>query len=206
VASVSRGVLWSIVVFVAVTLIFAMMVYVPLTPQPSERFFQLYVVGEGGRFEHYFPDDNATIRSGIPLRWHVGVTNLMGSVQYVVVKGKLGNATTESPNVAVAAAAPVPALIELQRVLLHNETWEIPLTWKVAQTRQDGDVVWLALEINGVEVQPPVHAVSGKNFRMIFELWSLPPGSRDMSFGWIDRSSGERRATWIQVWFNVTVT
>jgi len=206
VVSSSKGLQWSVVVFIAVTLVSAGIVYIYVTPPPRESFFRLYVLGEGRMFENYFPNDNATISPGVPLHWYLGVTNLMGSVQYVAVKAKLGNATTQSPSGADGTPAPVPVLIELRRVLLDNETWEIPLTWKVTETRQDGDVVSLALDISGVKVEPMVHAVLGTNFRMMFELWTLTPGSSDMSFGWVDRSSGERRATWIQVRFNVTAT
>lgn len=205
-ASASKGFRWSVVVFVAVTLIYTGAAYVYVTPPPRESLFRLYVLGEEQMFEHYFPDENATVKPGVVLRWYVGVTNLMGSVQCVAVKAKLGNATTQSPNGADGTPAPVPALIELRRVLLNNETWEIPLAWKVTEVRQDGDVVSLVLDMNGVEVEPIVHAISGDNFRVMFELWTLTPGSGDMSLGWIDRSSGERRATWLQVWFNVTAT
>lgn len=205
-ASASRGLRWSIVVFVAVTLISSEIAYISVTPPPRESFFQLYVLGEGKMFENYFPDDNATITPGVPLHWYLGVTNLMASVQYVAVKAKLGNTTTQCPNGADGTPAPIPALIELRRVLLDNETWEIPLTWNVKETRRDGDVVWLSLDINGVKIEPMVHSILGNGFRIIFELWTLTPGSSDLSFGWVDRSSGERRATWLQVWFNVTAT
>lgn len=205
-ASLSMGLRWSIVVFVAVTLISAGIAYISVTPPPRESFFRLYVLGEGKMFEDYFPDDNATIGPGAPLRWYLGVTNFMGSVQYVTVKAKLGNTTTQSPNGADGTPAPITALIELRRVLLDNETWEVPLIWELKETRRDGDLVWLSLELNGVEMEPMVHSVLGNNFRMIFELWTLTPGGSDFSFGWVDPSSGERRATWLQVWFNVTAT
>lgn len=204
--SASRGLQWSVVVFVVVTIISAGIAYISVTPLPRGGLFRLYVLGEGKMFEHYFPGDNATIGPGIPLQWYVGVTNLMGSVQYVAVRGKLGNATTQSPSGADGRPAPTPVLIEFQRVLLDNETWEIPLIWKMTEARQDGDVVSFSLDINGVKVEPIVHTVLGNSFRMMFELWTLTPGSSDMSFGWLDRSSGERRATWIQIWFNVTTT
>ena len=205
-AGASKALQWSVMVFVAVTLISAGIAYVLVTPPPRESFFRLYVLGEREMFDHYFPNDNATISPGVPLRWYLGVTNLMGSVQYVAVKVKLGNATTQSPRGADCTQAPVPVLVEFHKVLLDNETWEIPLMWRVTETRLDEDAVRLALDINGVEVEPMVHAVIGNDFRMMFELWTLTPGSSDMSFGWTDRSSGERRAAWIQVWFNVTTT
>lgn len=157
-------------------------------------------------FESYFPGDNATIKPGVPLRWQLGVMNFMGSVQYVAVKAKLGNAATESPNGVGGEPAPMPALIEFRRVLTDNETWVFPFAWVVTEARQDGNAMQLTLDVNGVNVESRVQAPFGDNFRMIFELWTLAPGSDDMSFGWVDPSSTERRAPWIQVWFNMTLT
>ena len=48
-------------IFLASLAIFTTLAYVATTPRPSEEFFQIYVLGEDHRLEHYYPNDNSTI-------------------------------------------------------------------------------------------------------------------------------------------------
>jgi len=203
-ASLSRRLQWSIAVFIAATMVSAGIAYLSVAPHKSEGFFLLYALGEGKMLEHYFPNGNSTIKPGVTIQWYLRVVNIMGSAQYVAVKVKLGNATTQRPNQINATPAPMPALTEFHRILVNNETWEIPFAWKVTRIRDDADGMQIALDVNGLQVEPTVCAARGNDFRMIFELWTLRPGDDRISFG--SMSGDQRQIRWLQLRFNVTVT
>jgi len=112
-----------------------MLAYVAVTPRSKEQFFQLYVLGETRRAERYYPENNLNISVGRLVRWYLGVTNFMGSVQYVVIKVKLGNSTTRTPDNVNCMPSPRPVLVELGRVLMNSETWEFPFAWIIREAR-----------------------------------------------------------------------
>jgi hypothetical protein len=137
------------------------------------------------------------------VKWYVGTTNFMGSSQLAIIRAKLGNQTLASPNETTATPTPLPTLIEFRRVLQDNETWEFPFVWKITNTTNVGNLTYLTLNINGIETHiENVGAKDGYNYRLIFELWTLDTESNDIIFGW--KASNERRAAWLQLWFNAT--
>jgi len=193
----------ALVVFVSAFMIFAMLAYMAVTPWPKEKFFQLYVLGETRMAERYYPNNNTNIPIDTPVKWYIGTTNFMGSTQLAIIRAKLGNQTLTPPNETAATSAPLPILIEFRRVLLDNETWEFPFIWKISNTTDVGNLKYLTLNINDVETHiEDVGAKDGYNYRLIFELWTLDTESNDIIFGW--KASNERRATWLQLWFNAT--
>jgi len=197
----------AVVIFISATIIFSMLAYVAVTPRPKEQFFQVYVLGEKRMAEHYYPDDNPNIPVGRSVQWYLGTTDFMGSVQYVVIKVKLGNSTINAPDDVNYMPSPAPVLIEFRRVLMDNETWEFPFAWIIGEILENGNMTHVTVLVisvkNGVEVRSgKVSALNGHNFRFIFELWTLDPLTGDLMFGWT--AGGERRAAWLQVWFNAT--
>jgi hypothetical protein len=154
--------------------------------------------------EGYYPNNDPNISVWREVRWYVGVTNFMGAVQCAVVKVKLGNSTIRPPSEKDHAPSPAPALLQFRRVLMNNETWEFPFFWKIRETRSSGGITELALlEVNGALIgDSMVSAVGGRNFRIIFELWTLDEGNGSEVFGW--RATTGRRVAWLQVWFNTT--
>jgi len=191
-------------VFICVTVVLSTLTYVALTPRPREEFFQIYVLGETRMAERYYPGNNPNIPAGQAVKWHVGLTNFMGSIQYVAIRAKLGNSTIKAPSDVDHTPSPAPMLMDFRRVLMNNETWEFPFVWMIKEVRGNGDVVRIAvLDLNGVEIRNgEVSALKGRNFRIIFELWTLDPESGNEVFGW--RAGAERRVAWLQVWFNAT--
>jgi len=195
----------SILIFVSATIIFSMLAYVSVTPRPREQFFQIYVLGETKMAELYYPNNNPNIPPGPKVRWHLGATNFMGSAQYVVLKIKLSNSTIDPPNEKEKLSSPAAVLTEFHRVLINNETWQFPLTWRIDNIVKMGDYYHLSqLTINDQNVRPPlVYARNGYNYRIIIELWTLDPVDQHFIFGW--RTGTERRAAWLQIWFNATL-
>jgi len=197
----------AVVIFISATIIFSALAYVAVTPRAKEQFFQLYVLGETRMAERYYPDDNPNIPVGRLVQWYLGTTNFMGSVQYVVIKVKLGNSTIKAPDDVNYMPSPAPVLAEFRRVIMDNETWEFPFAWIIGDVGEDGDMTCATVLVinvkDGVEVRRgQVSALNGHNFRIIFELWTFDPATEDLMFGW--RTGGERRAAWLQVWFNAT--
>ena len=93
-------------IFLASLAIFTTLAYVATTPRPSEEFFQIYVLGDDHRLEHYYPNDNSTINPYTTVRWYVGVTNSMASAQYAILEFKLGNASIPAPNENTTTPSP----------------------------------------------------------------------------------------------------
>lgn len=198
---------WAVTLFISATIIFSMLAYVAVTPRPKEQFFQLYVLGETRAAERYYPNDNPNIAAGQLVKWYLGATDFMGSVQYVVIRVKLGNSTTEAPDNVNYMPSPAPVLQEFRRVLMDNETWEFPFTWTIEEIHEDGNMTYTSVLVinveNGVEVRSgQVSALKGRNFRFIFELWTFDPLTENLIFGW--SAGGERKVAWLQMWFNAT--
>jgi len=202
--SLSEDMKRTVMIFISSTIVFSTLAYVTVTPRPREQFFQIYVLGETGKAERYYPNNNPNIPVGQVVRWHVGTTNFMGSVQYVVVRLKLGNSTINAPDDANYIPSPAPALMEFRRVLMNNETWEFPLIWAIREISAVGDVINpTVFEINGIRVRNnQVGALRGHNFRIFFELWTLSSQDEQLIFGW--GVGQERKVAWLQIWFNAT--
>jgi len=191
-------------IFIASVLIYSTIAYVSTTPRPKEQFFQLYVLGETKMAERYYPNNNPNISPNTTVRWYLGVTNFMGSIEYVIIKAKLGNQTLQPPNEASATPANLPTIIEFRRILLDNETWETTFTWKIANVDMKGETAFLTLNINNKTVTiQDVGAKHGYNFRIIFELWTLDKEAKNHIFGW--KTQEQRRVAWLQIWFNATM-
>ena len=198
----------AVAIFMSATIIFSILAYVAVTPRPEEQFFQIYVLGESRMAERYYPDNNTNIPVGRLVKWYLGTTNFMGSVQYIVIKVKLANSTTKAPDDVNYLPSPEPVVWELERVLVDNETWEFPFTWVIGEIGQNGNMTYATVlcyaVLDGiVEVgSGKVSALNGHNFRIIFELWTFDPATEDLIFGW--RAGEGRRVAWLQMWFNAT--
>jgi hypothetical protein len=191
-------------IFLASLAIFTTLAYVATNPRPSEEFFQIYVLGDDHRLEHYYPNDNSTIAPYNLVRWYVGVTNSMNSVQYAVLEFKLGNASIAAPNENTSTPSPAPVLVQYSRVLLQNETWEFPFYWEIVGENRTGNAISLELNVNGTTIpmaNPMTQA--GNNYRIFIELWVYNSVSDSVEFGW--ETGSQRRSAWLQVWFNATV-
>jgi hypothetical protein len=138
------------------------------------------------------------------MQWYVGLTNSMGSVQYVSVRFKLGNESIVPPNGTSATPSSAPTLTQYSRVLLDNETWEFPFNWSILSVNRMQNATSLTLNVNGTTVDMPTPTShGGRNFRIIIELWVYNPETDVFEFGWV--TGTERRASWLQVWFNATL-
>ena len=194
-----------ILVFIAIsTIVTSTMSYKAFNPAPSERFFSMWVLGPKGMVANYFPEDNPDLQVGEEVNWTLGVHNHMGSTQYVVIRAKLLNSTLEAADELNSRPSPVTPLIESTRVVLDNETWYVPFSWRILNvTPTDGALIVSGLLINEITFSGEVaEAVGGINYRFVFELWFYNYETDNLAFSW--RSDGIQRTAWTQLWFNVT--
>lgn len=192
-------------IFLSSLSILSMITYVSMTPRPKEQFFQIYVLGETGMAERYHPDSNPNVAPGTRVKWYLGATNFMGSLQYVVLKVRLANSTMSPPDDSTKSPSSAPEIMEFRRVLMDNETWEFPLTWSVHEVEVVSDAYLIrSMTVNDRRLAlGSVSALRGYNYRIIVEIWSLDVEDQRIVFGW--RAGNERRVAWLQVWFNVTL-
>ena len=188
------------------TVIASTLAYVALNPRPEEQFFANWILGSEGMAANYYPNDNPNIGLREEVRWTLGVYNHMGSLQYVVLRVKLLNSTMPSPNDALDQPSPAAAILEFARVLVKNETWSIPFVWEILNyTVTGGHVTITSLSINQTSLTGQfASAVSGYNFRFIFELWYYDTNTNDLAFSWQTQSA--QHSVWTQIWFNATQT
>lgn len=188
------------------TIVTSGVAYRILTPPPTEQFFALWILGSNGLAEHYYPNDNPTLAVGEPVNWTLGVYNHMGELEYVVVRVKLLNSTLSSPDKLTGTPSSAQEIFGFSRILVDNETWSIPFAWKILNlTRQGQSLQITEISINQTLLSGVLgSAISGINFRLIFELWFYDEDANSLTFSW--NSAGASRSVWTQIWFNATLT
>ena len=193
-----------IAVFIVLLIVFETLAYVLTTPRPQEQFFQVYVLGANRLAASYYPNNDSNIRIAESISWYVGVGNMMGSIQFVALRVKLGNSTISSPNETQALPSPAPPVIEFSRFIQNNETWEFPFVWQILNmSTAQGSTRLLALQVNNQTLlMSDSSALGGHNFRFIFELWVWDTDLASFQFGWF--TENEHRVAWLQIWFNAT--
>jgi hypothetical protein len=191
---------------VIATIVTSGVAYGVLNPPPSEQFYAMYILGSKGLAEHYYPNDNPDLTVDEPVNWTIGIYNHMGSLEYVVVRVKLLNSTLPSPDELTGTPSSVVPLFEFARVLVDNETWSIPFVWKVLSvSSSSGEALITGISINQVTLTGNLaRAISGINYRFVFELWFYDRVTNDLVFSWQAQSA--RHSVWTQIWFNVTST
>jgi hypothetical protein len=191
---------------VVATIVASGVAYGVLNPPPSEQFYAMYILGSNGLAEHYYPSDNSNLTVGEPVNWTIGVYNHMGSLQYVVVRVKLLNSTLRSPDELSGTPSSVAPVAEFVRVLVSNETWTMPFLWKLLGVRSSaGRILITGISINQVTFTGDLaEAVSGINYRLVFELWFYDIATNGLVFSW--RAQSGSHSVWTQIWFNVTTT
>ena len=175
-----------------------------LYPPADEQYFAMWVLGPNGFAEHYYPGDNSNLRLNEPVNWTIGVQNEMGNLEYVVVRVKLLNSTLTGPTNPTGSPSPSQPILEFTRVLIENETWSMPFYWMVANaTESNGALSIVGLSINGNQLEGQfASALSGYNFRFVFELWFYDASANGLVFS--QPTTVGPRSVWTQIWFNAT--
>ena len=189
-----------LVVFISLATIFTSATFYIISPKPTQSYMGFGVYSQQGL--HGYVPGNMTITPPQTLNWNLTVANRTGREQFIMVIVRIGNSTTFSPNVTSPATL-LPELGRLDRFVGDGETSNINFTWTVQSTNQTGDLVFLNLQINGQSVSSaPIGSVSGSNFRLIFELWTLDLSTGSFQYGYPGEFA--QIGTWLQVWFSTS--
>lgn len=206
VSRISRELKMASAVFLSTTILLSIVMGTLVMPTAGKQSFQIYVLGATRKTDYYHGDESS-ILLGKKAKWHLGVTNMMGSLQYIVIRIKFANSTFDAPDDAKQIPSPAPILVEFSRVLANNETWETFFIWVIKEINVSAGAINPTLfEVDGVEVRESqatrVSTSGGRNFRIIFELWTFDQQTNSLIFGW--RTGGEKKTVWLQMWFNLT--
>lgn len=195
-------------VFLILLVLFETAAYFSTITRPSEKFFQLYVLGSDGTAGNYYPNNSSSLQIGENIGWHIGVVNDMGTAQFVSIRVKLSNQTMNSPNDTLAISASAPIIAEFNHFLGNNETWQIPFEWQIANytLSTNEHVIIQELTIDNATYAlvnaPTCISLNSCNFRLIFELWTWNVTIAGFQFGWWN--NGQEQAAWLQLWFSIS--
>src|SRR5208282_784838 len=202
-----RSLRYLLPLFLTFLVIFEAGAYVVITPSPTERFLELYVLGSNGLAEDYYPNNSSYLQIDQRVTWYLGVTNQMGSMQFVDIRVKLANQTIAAPNDTTATPSPAPVITEFKQFMVSNGTWEIPFQWQILNftTTPNGYARITKMQIGNATYalqNSPTCSLGSCNFRLIFELWTWNVDFGDFQPGWL--SDNQQRIAWLQLWFTLT--
>jgi len=180
------------------SLVYSSVAYYALSRPPAQQFMAWGIFSPTGTLSNYFSGSEANVTAGKVMNWHLAITNQMGSIQYVKVVYRLGNATTTGPNATVPASS-IPQLGTSSIFIPNAQTALMNFTWSISNKTRGG-IVFLNMTINDQPVFPSVGAAGGQKFRFFFELWTYDVASNSFQYGYKGQNS------WVgvplQVWFN----
>jgi hypothetical protein len=189
-------------------IIFETTAYIATTPKPQKGFFQLYALGADGLATDYYPNNSSFIQPGERVSWYIGVSNQMGKMQFVDIVVRLGNQSYTPPNDTTASPSNMFEVVDFQRFLQNNETWEVPFVWETLNvTTQNGYTSIIEMQIGNstYAVQKSASCLISRpcNMRFIFELWTWDTDSDNFQYGW--ENGNQTVSAWLQLWFTPTV-
>jgi len=198
----------SLPILLAFLIVFETAAFVATHPRPQASFVEIYALGANNSPSNYYPNNSSFIQIGETVKWFIGVSNQMGSVQFVDIRVKLGNLTISPPNDTTASPSPAPTIVDFKKFLANNATWEIPFEWQLqnatATPNGHARILQLGIGNNTYTIQNSPSCANPKEcaYRFIFEVWTWDVLSADFQIGW--PNSNERQIAWVQMWFDLT--
>lgn len=191
-----------LVLLVSLAAIFSSIAFYLSSPPPSQPFMGMGVYTQSG-LETYLTNSNFTVTTGQTLNWTIAVINRMKTAEFSMVEVRLGNSTSPAANSTIPAGS-VPELAAMQQFIGDGQTHNFGFSWRVNSTSQSGGLVFANLVINGQAStgQVQVGATLGRDFRLIFELWTFDPKTQSFEYGY--NGEGVQIGTWLQIWFNAS--
>jgi hypothetical protein len=189
-----------LVLFISLTAIFSSVTFYAMSAKPSQPFIALGVSSQKG-FQGYIPGSNLSVPVGQALNWTLAVTNRMNKAEFVMIIVRVGNSSTPTPN-ATTPSTTLPEIGRTDQFVNDGETSRINFTWTIQSSYQTAGLTYLNISMNGQSAvsSAPVGTVSGRNFRLIFELWTFDTPSASFLYGYPGLNS--QVGVWLQVWFN----
>ena len=173
-----------------------------MSAKPSQSFIGFGIYSQRG-LQGYVPNSNLTIVTGQSLNWTFAVTNRMNKAEFVMIITRIGSNSTLSPN-ATTPTTTLPQLRATEQFINDGETSRISFNWTIESSYQVAGLTYLNISIAGQSPisSAPVGTPSGRNFRLIFELWTFDPVSGSFQYGYPGETS--QVGVWLQVWFNAS--
>ncbi len=186
----------------SLTAIFSSVTFYAMSAKPSQSFIGLGLYSQRG-LQGYIPNSNLTIATGQNLNWTFAVTNRMNQAEFVMIITRIGNSSTLTSN-ATMPSTTLPQLGATEQFINDGETSRINFNWTIESSYQTAGLTYLNVSIDGQQSvnSAPVGTASGRNFRLIFELWTFDPVSGSFQYGYPGQTS--QVGVWLQVWFNAS--
>jgi hypothetical protein len=192
-----------LVLFISLTAIFSSVTFYAMSSKPSQSFIGFGIYSQRG-LQGYIPNSNLTIVTGQNLNWTFTVTNRMNKAEFIMIHTIIGNSSTTPPNATTPSTPPnaTTLLGSTEQFINDGETSRINFTWTIESSYQTARLTYLNVSIDGetAVASTPVGTASGRNFRLIFELWTFDPVSGSFQYGYPGQTS--QIGVWLQVWFN----
>ncbi len=186
-------------------IIYAGIAYLALTNRPGEEFFEIGLLGKDMKATDYFPEENATITTGMNITWYIMVASYFRTPQVVKIVVKIGNDKTSLPDEKTGAASNGTEIFSWYTLLNYKDVKFFMFTWKIVEIEVINGFYYLTLDLNATMMKriKEIGAYQGKNFLIIIELWSLDHKSKDFILGW--DMDNQRRIAWAHISFNITL-
>lgn len=165
----------------------------------KEKNMAIYILGKEGKIGDYYPYGDNRIVKGVQVEWTIGILNKLEKPQLVEIRAKISNSTIASPDELLPTEAPV--IYTFESLVPEGGKVEFPFIWRIVEIIQRSDSINIVLNVNDINVNSTsVTAPRGKNFRIVFELWTFDEVRQEFIYGW---SEGNGGVAWTQMWFNV---
>ncbi len=191
-----------LVLLISFTAVYSSAAFYLLSPPAFQPFMAFGVLSDQGTLSGYTPGSGLGLPLNQIVNWHLEITNRMGTVEFVRVVFRIGNLTTESP-AETSPASSVPPIGTFERFISNEMTETINFDWQVVSTISSGGSVFPEVQIgNRSPVLSKVGTATGRDLRIIFELWTYNTAADTFQYGWT--SEGRVFGDWLQVWFDIT--
>src|SRR5713101_6576752 len=191
-----------LILFVSLAAIFSSITFYAISAKPSQSFIGLGLYSQRG-LQGYIPNSNLTVATGQTLNWTFAVTNRMNQAEFVMIITRIGNSSTLTSN-ATMPSTTLPQLGATEQFINDGETSRINFNWTIESSYQTAGLTYLNVSIDGQQSvnSAPVGTASGRNFRLIFELWTFDPVSGSFQYGYPGQTS--QVGVWLQVGFSAS--
>jgi len=172
--------------------------------QPTtEQFASISLLGSNNTATDYFPNNIPKVTLNEQIQWNAQIYNHMGTAQLFLAYIKLSNTSyILGPNATSNSPNREPPLAQFYRVVLNDQTWNIPLEWSLTgESIAGGQTTIQNMTLNGSPTAPvDVSAVGGSGFRIIVELWSYDVEGKSFIFSF--EANEVLESIFNQIYFN----
>jgi uncharacterized membrane protein len=160
----------AVMVLLAVSLVFQQVFVYPQT----EFFTELSILGPEHKAENY----PYNITSNEDYHVFLGITNHLGSSVHYQVEVKFRNELQSAPNSLTRTASTLPSLYNIDATVADNESWELPVTFRIDYSLADSnEVVFKSIKLNDATLPltgltTTYNSTTGIYYgNLVFELW-----------------------------------